>query len=600
MFRLLLDKKLSQKGISLIEILIGIAVFTLIAFSICQAYVQVMKTVRISRLKVTAAALANEQFEIIRNLSYNNVGIVGGVPSGKMQREKTVTRSNDAFKIITTIRNIDDPFDGTIGGVPNDLAPADYRFVALDISCPSLSDFQTLSFSTYVGPKNLEISSNNGALLIKVFNAVGQAVQGATVHIENNLIVPHIIIDDSTNNSGILEVIDTPVGTKAYEITVTKDGYSQDKTYPITPQNPNPAKPHATVAKQQLTQVSFAIDKTSSLEVSSKTSACSSVENIDYTLQGSKLIGTSPNVLKYSQNHVTNASGIETIGNLEWDTYNSILTDSNYDLAGTIPLVPLVLNPDSTQSLSLIVTPKNSRSLLVAVKDASTQLSLSDASVTLSKSGYSNTLTTGRGFLSQTDWSGGPNQEDFINPAKFSNSDGNIEYTDYPGELRLDKPGTRYSTSGYLVSSTFDLGSGVDFRQILWQPQSQPSKTGQDSIKFQIATNNDKQTWNFLGPDGTAGTFYTLTNNEINSIHNGDRYLRYKVFLSTADTKYTPSVSDVQLTFTSSCVPPGQVMFSGLGSGTYTLSISKPGYQTYTGTVSISSSWQRKEVILNP
>jgi hypothetical protein len=353
------------------------------------------------------------------------------------------------------------------------------------------------------------------------------------------------------------------------------------------------------VVKQQLTQASFAIDKTSTLQIQSKTSTCSLVGNIDYTLQGSKLIGTSPNVLKYSQNHVTDTSGEETIGGLEWDTYNLILTDSSYDLAGTIPLVPLVLNPDSTQSLSMVVVPKNSRSLLVAVKDASTQLPLFGASVTLSKSGYSNILTTGQGFLSQTNWSGGPNQEDFINPAKFFSS-GNVEYSDYSGELRLDKPGTRYVSSGSLISSTFDLGSGVNFQQILWQPQSQPSKTGQDSVKFQIATNNDKETWNFLGPDGTADTFYILTSNGINPVHNNDRYLRYKVFLSTADTKYSPSVSDVQLTFTSACVPPGQVIFSGLGSGTYNLSVSKSGYHTYSGTVSVSSSWQKKEVILNP
>jgi hypothetical protein len=202
--------------------------------------------------------------------------------------------------------------------------------------------------------------------------------------------------------------------------------------------------------------------------------------------------------------------------------------------------------------------------------------------------------------LSQTDWSAGPNQEDFVNASKFFSSDGNIEYSDYQGELRLNKSGSRYVSAGILTSSTFDLGSGVNFQQILWQPQNQPSRTGQDSVRLQIATNDDKQNWTFLGPDGTVNTFYTVTNYEINSIHNGDRYLRYKVFLRTADTRYTPAVSDVQLTFTSSCVPPGQVMFSGLSSATYNLSVSKSGYHAYSGTVSVSSSWQKKEVTLNP
>jgi hypothetical protein len=285
---------------------------------------------------------------------------------------------------------------------------------------------------------------------------------------------------------------------------------------------------------------------------------------------------------------------------MEWDSYNPTLTDPAYDLAGTIPLVPFVLNPDTSQSLSLIVAPKNSRSLLVVVKDASTGLPLSDAEVILAKSGFSSTLTTGRGFLSQSDWSGGPNQEDFIVANKFFSSDGNIEYFSYSGEIRLKKVSGRYRSSGYLTSSTFDLGQGVDFRQLLWQPQSQPVQTGPDSVRFQLATNNNKQAWNFLGPDGTSGTFYTLTSNEINSVHDNDRYLRYRVFLSTQDTKYTPSLAEVQLTFTSSCVPPGQVLFSGLGTGTYNLSVSRAGYQGYAGTVSISSAWQKKEVTLNP
>ena len=266
---------------------------------------------------------------------------------------------------------------------------------------------------------------------------------------------------------------------------------------------------------------------------------------------------------------------------------------------GTIPSVPSALNPDSSQSITLMVALKNPRSLLTTVKDTSTQLPLSGATVNLSKSGYDTSLITGQGFLSQTDWSYGPDQEDFINPSKFFSSDGNIEYS-YQGELRLKKSWNRYVYSGSLVSSTLDLGSGVNFQQVLWQPQNQPSRTGQDSVKFQIATNNNKQDWNFLGPDGTENSFYTLSNYEISSIHSGDRYLRYKVFLSTENNRYTPSVSDVQITFTSSCVPPGQVMFSGLDYGYYSLSVSKSGYSTYNGWIYISSNWQSQEININP
>ena len=590
-----------QKGFTLIEIIVGLAVFLILSLSIYQAYISLLETIRASRLKVVATALANEQFEIIRNLPYTDVGIVGGLPSGKIQQNQTLTRDNTEFSAKTNIRNIDDPFDGTIGGNPNDLSPADYKFVELEVSCSSCKNFRPLSFTTNVAPKNLEGASVNGALFIQVFDANGQPVQGANVHVANNQASPPFAIDDTTNNNGLLQIVDTPPGVGAYEIIVSKQGYSQEKTYAIdSPENPNPTKPHASVAEQQATQISFAIDKTSSLNVTSATEICSPVGNIAFSLKGTKLIGADPDILKYAQNYATNSSGIKNINGLEWDTYNFSLNDNDYDIIGAIPLLPSNLGPDTEQNLKLVIAPKNPLSLLVTVKDVSTHLPLSGANVTLEKTGYNNSLVTGRGFLIQTDWSGGAGQENFIDRSKYFDSDGNIDIDNPSGELRLKKTFDEYESSGNLISSTFDTGPESNFYQILWKPQDQPPETGSDNIKFQIATNSDTTNWNFLGPDGTPNTFYTLANANINPIHSGDRYLRYKIFLQTADTNFTPNIAEVAFTFSSLCVPSGQVIFTGLTSGDYTLTVLKSGYQTSINTVNISTSWQQNEVILNP
>lgn len=591
----------SQKGFTFVETLVAVAVFMIIAVSTYQAYTTVITVVHASRLKVTATALANEQFEIIRNLPYDDIGVIGSIPNGKIPHIQNLVRDNTEFVVKTTIRNIDDPFDGSIGGLPNDLSPADYKLAELEISCPSCKNFSTLNFNTQVGPRSLETASANGALFVQVFDAAGQPVVGANVHVVNDQAIPAIVIDDTTNNSGLLQIVDAPPGVEAYEITASKSGYSTDKTYQTgAPGNPNPTKPHATVALQQLTQISFAIDKTSVLDVSSVTDTCSSTPSVDFSMSGSKLIGTNPDVLKYTASHITDGSGRKTISSLEWDTYNLNFTDGSYDLAGTVPLLPLVLNPNTNQDFKLIVAPKDPRSILVTIKDGSTQLPLSDATVRLEKTGYDTTLTTGRGFIRQTDWSGGAGQTDFTDPAQYFGSDGSIEVNDPVGEFHLRKIFDEYESSGYLVSSTFDTGSVSNFHQILWQPQDQPPNTGPDSVRFQIATNNDKATWNFFGPDGTANTYFTLANQNINSLHNGDRYFRYKAFLQTASSTWTPTVSDTSFTFTSSCVPPGQVFFTGLGSGDYTLTVSKTGYQPFTDTVNVSSSWQQREVILSP
>lgn len=591
----------SQKGFSLIEALVGVAVFTIIALSVYQAYTMMVDVVRISRLKVTATALANEQFEIARNLPYADVGTAGGIPSGKISPTQTLIRDNTSFTVKTTIRNVDDPFDGTIGGAPNDLSPADYKLAELEISCQICKNFQPLHFTTQVAPTGLETASQNGALFVLVFDKAGLPIQNADVHIENNQTNPPIIIDDITNNSGVLQIVDAPPGVEAYEITVSKSEYSGDRTYPTGAiENPNPVKPHATVALQQLTQISFVIDRVSTLDVSSATQTCAPIDNIDFYLRGSKIIGTSPDVLKYDVIHTTDGAGQKTISNLEWDTYSFSLTNAVYNLAGNAPLFPLILNPNTSQNVKFILELKNPLTLLATVKDNETKLPLSNASVNLQGTDYDLSLTTGYGLLRQSDWSGGPGQENFINPTQYFDSSSGIETSDPAGKLRLKEIIDEYEPSGYLISSTFDMGSSSDFHQIIWQSQDQPPETGSDSVKFQIATNNDNLTWNFLGPDGTSDTFYTLSNSIINPLHNNDQYFRYKVFLQTIDTAYTPSVGEIAITFTSPCVPPGQVLFTGLNSGSYELTILKSGYQTFNEDITISALWQQREILLVP
>lgn len=589
-----------KQGFGFVEVLVGIAVFAIIAVSIYETYKGTLRIIRVSRLKITATALANEQMEIIRNLPYADVGILNGLPAGKIPHSQITQRDGVNFTVVTTIRNIDDPFDGIIGGVPNDLSPADYKLAEIDITCPGYNDFQPLKISTRVAPKNLEMASTNGALFLRVFDANGIPIQGVNIHIENNMVAPSLVIDDETNNSGLLQLVDVPPGAEAYEITVSKPGYSTEKTYPTGALgNPNPTRPHSTVVLQQVTQTSFSIDKISAVNISTMTENCSPVGNIDFSIQGSKLIGTNPDVYKYDKSTTTGSGGTKTISGLEWDTYGLSLTDEFYYLAGANPLLPLNLPPNANQNLQLIVAPKEPNALLATVRDAGTSLPLSGASTTLQKVGYEKTLITGRGFFNQTDWSGGDGQADFIDKTGyFSGSD--IDTASPVGEARLRNVFGEYMPSGELVSSTFDTGSASNFYQINWQPQDQPPQTGADSVRFQIAANNDKAIWNFFGPDGTVSTFYTLSNTNINSVHNGQRYLRYKLYLQTASTTFTPNISDVSFAFTSACVPSGQVLFSGLAADTYTLTVSRDGYQTYIGDVNISSGWQEQQVLLSP
>jgi hypothetical protein len=69
------------------------------------------------------------------------------------------------------------------------------------------------------------------------------------------------------------------------------------------------------------------------------------------------------------------------------------------------------------------------------------------------------------------------------------------------------------------------------------------------NVKFQVAgSNSDTGPFNFVGPDGTAATFFTTSGADLSQF-NGKRYLRYKAILSTSDNNVTPSISSIAICF---------------------------------------------------
>ncbi len=580
-----------KTGFTLIETLVGVTVFLIISIASYQAYVSLFNLINLNQYKIVALNLANEQFEIIRNLSYVDIGTPGSIPNGKIPYVQNLNRSGIDFIATTTIRNVDLPFDGTIGSTTkNDLSPADNKSVEIEIGCPNCKNFTPITLTTTIAPKNLETASTNGSLLIRVFDSNGVAVSGASVHIVNSMISPNITIDDVTDNDGILQIVDAPPGTNAYQITVTKSGYSTDRTYtPGSGGNTTPTKPDATVILQQVTPISFAIDKVSNLSFSSVTPSCAAISGMDFSLIGSKTIGV--NILKYTQNLITDSSGTLNIPSMEWDSYTLANTDSVYDIIGLNPLNSIVLNPDTNQKVYIVTAEKNAKSLLITVKDSVTQLPLTDAVVNVTYGGsYDVTKTTGRGFINETDWS---------TANSYFSDDGNIDTSSPSGEIKLKKPFSTYNTAGLLESNTIDTGSESNFYNLSWLPINQPAST---SVKFQFATNATSTattTWEYKGPDGTSNTFYTSPNTPFHVVHNNARYARYKVYLNTDNTSITPNISDVSFTVTTQCTPPGQVIFSGLSAGTYHVEVSKNGYSNNSLDVTVNSAWKDQEILLS-
>ena len=593
MFRL--QQNNNRSGFTLVEMLVATAVFAIVSVVMYQGYAQILETTRILKVRSVASNLANEQIEIIRNLPYDDVGNVGGVPAGVIEPVQTIEREGNEFVVTTTIRNIDLEFDGTIGGVPDDLSPADNKLVEVEISCALCEDFNNVIFNTNVAPESLESLSSNGALRINVFDADGADLALADVNIVNTSVSPAININDVTGNNGMLTIVDAPPSVESYEITVTKSGYSTDQTYTADGANPNPIKPHSTVSQGAITAVSFTIDEVSTIDVESVTDTCVAVGSFDFDLASGTLIGTSPDVLKYDQSHTTNGSGMLALSDIEWGTYTVTPTDTSYDVVGFEPINPFSILPGVAQDLKIILAPTNDSTFLISVTDQGTGDAIAGATVNIQKTGVDITHVTGLGVKEQLDWSGGSGQTDFVDVTQYDSDDGNIEI-DGSGDVGLASNLGVYVAAGELTSSTFDMGSTSVYGNLDWS-EDLPSQT---DVQFQVATSSSGAPTTFVGPDGTNLTFYTSSGTDIHSSHDGDRYFRYKMYLSTLDTAVTPIVEDVTLNFTGDCITDGQTAFQGLTTGTYTVTVNASGYQQFSQDIDLTGDWQEVIVTMNP
>jgi len=593
-----------RRGFSLVELLVGAALLLVVSVASYRAYLGVMELVELSLDTIIATDLANEQIEIIRNLPYNDVGVENSVPDGVLPKERVVVRSGRTYTVTTSIRNVDDEFDGTIGGSPNDTAPADYRKAEVRLVCETCANVDPLTVTTRVAPKGLETSAGFGALFVHAFNANGEPVENADVRIENTTGDLTVDINEMTNNEGVLQIVNAPTSTQGYDITVTKDGFTTSQTYePGAPANPNPIKPYATVAEGHVTEISFSVDEASALDVESVTDTCAPVSGLGFNMRGSKLIGTEPDVYKYHATSSTDGGGEISFADMEWDTYTLTPSDNAYTIGGITPPSPFVLSPGIVSDVSVRAVPQNPNHLLVTVLDAETGLPLSNATTTLeAQSGTTWDTKTGRGFLSQTNWSGGGGQEMYADETRYASADGAISDDTPPGEIKLKETLGEFVESGTLTSSTFDTGSPSNFHRIRWEPADQPISAGEDSVRFQVATaaTDSPEDWSFVGPDGSSSSYYTVSDSTMYSGHDDDRYARYKVFLATDDTTVTPNVADVSFTFTSECVPAGQSFFDNLSAADYTLSVTKEGYETSESAVTIDSDWRNTTITLSP
>jgi type II secretory pathway pseudopilin PulG len=374
-----------KSGFTLIEAMVAMSVLMIFFGAVAGILHTVLTMVGESKVRLVAASLAQERIEQVRNLSYEDVGVIGGIPAGTLPQEEIVNVNGQEFTINISVVYIDDPFDDL---APTDPISTDYKRARVAVSWGGAFPSKApLVMVTDSAPRGQEME-DGGVLWVNVIDARGEAVQGATVTIQNSDVVPAVDLEIESDAKGWVVLPGADECTECYEISVSKNGYSSDRTYG-TDEVTNPSKPHATVILGEVTELTFSIDEVSHLNVTTTRSRAAGYPRFtgaEFILKGSKMIGTDATddpVYLFEETYVSGYLGQITINDLAWDTYEILFpVGSSGDIAGTNPLNPFSLPPGVTRDLWIVIEGNTTNSLLVAVKDVSDNL-IPDVQVTL-------------------------------------------------------------------------------------------------------------------------------------------------------------------------------------------------------------------------
>lgn len=278
------------RGFTLIDVLIGTALMLIVFLGIFGAYQLGIKAIGQSRNKITALAIANQQLEEVRNLPYESIGVKGSFPNGVLEAVTSTWQNNIEYTIENRVDFVIDSADGLSS--PEDECPNDYKRVETKVSWGGRFPGE-VKLVTDVAPKNLaqECAVEGGILSILVFDAYGKMVPFPLIEIKNP--ETEEVLKTATPSDGQHYF---SLATSTYKVVVSKEGYSQERTYGLD-EIAIPEKPHPLILEGQLIENSFSIDKLSafSLETLSPWGADYFFDSFDDTTKISEISALSVN-----------------------------------------------------------------------------------------------------------------------------------------------------------------------------------------------------------------------------------------------------------------------------------------------------------------
>ncbi|HVW82341.1 MAG TPA: carboxypeptidase-like regulatory domain-containing protein [Candidatus Paceibacterota bacterium] len=380
------------RGMSLIDVVVGVALLLILFLALFGVLKASLAVSALAKTKAAATALAENQMEYLRGLDYDTLGTEGGIPAGPVAQRSASTVDGVAYAVSTFIEYADDPADGTGASDTNGIT-TDYKIARVSVSWSFYGTPEEIALVSTFAPPGIENTDGGGTLEIEVVDAAGAGIPDASVHIVDASLTPAVDLTAYTDASGRVE-LPGALPSAQYQVYVAKAGYSSAQTYARDGENANPSPGYFTVAKDDTTTGTFAIDRLASFSLYTYYAGTSTaLADAAYTLTGAKTIGTTAAgapIYKNALDLSTDGAGADH-ESLEWDDY--ALAAPGYDIADACPAPPYALSPAESFSAALYLASSTANALLLTVADAAGQ-PVAGAAVELAGSGFEETATT--------------------------------------------------------------------------------------------------------------------------------------------------------------------------------------------------------------
>jgi prepilin-type N-terminal cleavage/methylation domain-containing protein len=238
------SSRTAQDGFSMVEILVAISIFAIVAVGLVQGLGLSGELVGRARVDTVAVNLASAEIERARGLAYRDVGTyisaeVAGNPPGVIARTRTERLDDIDYRIRASVRYVDDPAPGQAQ------TRVDYKEVTIVVT-PQAHGAEAVTLSTLVAPPATGSVAGSVTVIPRVLDVfTGEAVAAADVTVAGAVSPPR---GDLTDARGETVFADLPAGAEnpadpAYHhrVSVAAEGY-----LPTVASGPDVVRQHLT------------------------------------------------------------------------------------------------------------------------------------------------------------------------------------------------------------------------------------------------------------------------------------------------------------------------------------------------------------------